>query len=98
MSIRFSESTVADLASAAMLSSGSLWERFRREIGVPPVEFLARVRVEVIKQRLCEPGCPSLERLAEEVGFCHASHLCRTFVRYVDIPPGRYRRNMQADR
>jgi CheY-like chemotaxis protein len=56
VSIRFSESTVGDLASAAMLSSGSLWERFRREIGVPPVEFLVRVRVEVIKQRLCDPG------------------------------------------
>jgi YesN/AraC family two-component response regulator len=95
---RFADVNVESLTTALDRSSGYLSERFRRETGLTLRDYIARVRVEVIKQRLGQPGCPPLEGLAEEVGLCHASHLSRLFTRYVHESPGLYRAKMQSDR
>jgi YesN/AraC family two-component response regulator len=88
---------VESLAQGLDLSSNYVLQLFRRELGLTPRDYIARVRVEVIKQRLGQPHCPSFEQLAEEVGLCDASHLSRVFTRYVQTPPGLYRGNIQAD-
>ena len=59
--------------------------------------FSARVRVEVIKQRLRLPDCPSLERLAEDVGLIDGPHLSRVFTRYEQTRPGLYRGKIQDE-
>lgn len=94
----FAESSVNALADVLELGSSYLSDRFRQEIGLSLGDYIARVRVEVIKQRLCQADGTPLDRLAEEVGFCHASHLSRVFARYANMSPGLYRRNMQRDR
>jgi YesN/AraC family two-component response regulator len=95
VSRRYADASVEGLAGDLGLSRGHVSERFRQEVGLPLVDYIARVRVEVIKQRLAMPGRPPLERLAEEVGLCHASHLSRVFAKYVGMSPGQYRTNMQ---
>jgi AraC-like DNA-binding protein len=87
--------TVETLAAAVKISPGHLLELFKAGIGLTLRDFIARVRVEAIKQRLRDPGHAGLEALAEEVGLCHASHLSRLFMRYVKETPGHYRGNVQ---
>jgi AraC-like DNA-binding protein len=96
VSRRYWEVNVDGLAQAVGLSADSLLKLFKRDLSVTPREYIARVRVEVIKQRLARPGRPSLERLAEEVGLCDAAHLSRIFMRYEGQSPGLYG-NIQGD-
>ena len=79
---------MTSLARAVGLSTDSLLRRFKRDLGLTPRDWITRVRVEVIKQRLT-PDLP-LERLATEVGLCDASHLSKVFTRYVRESPGLY--------
>jgi AraC-like DNA-binding protein len=80
------------LAETLGLSTNSLLQLFRREIGLTPRDYIARVRVEVIKQRLRLPDCPSLDRLAEDVGLCDGPHLSRVdgAKHYIFDESGRY--------
>jgi YesN/AraC family two-component response regulator len=95
VSTKYPGVNVDGLAHALGLSTNYLLQLFRQDLGLTPRDYIARVRVEVIKQRLRLPECPSLERLAEEVGLCDGPHLSRVFRRYVQAPPGLYRGNIQ---
>ncbi len=75
------------LADAAGLSANALRKLFRLELSLTPRELIARVRVEVVKQRRLQPDAPSLERLAEEVGFCDGPYLSRVLGRYPHAAP-----------
>jgi len=77
--------TVASLAEAIGVTANYLLERFRTDLGLTTREYIARVRIEVMKQRLSQAGCPSLDRLAEEVGFCDAAHVHKVFMRYAEM-------------
>ena len=82
VSQHYSDVSVESLADAVGLSTNSLRKLFRLDLNLNPKEFIARVRVEVVKQRRLQPGSPSLERLAEEVGFCDGPHLSHVLGRY----------------
>jgi DNA-binding response OmpR family regulator len=95
VSARYSRINVTSLARAVGLSTDSLLRRFKQDLGLAPRDWITRVRVEVIKQRLT-PGL-SLEQLAAEVGLCDGPHLSRVFARYARESPGLYRGNIQGD-
>lgn len=92
---RYHEIGVAGLAAAVGVNGNYLLGLFRGDLGVAPREYIARVRIEVIKQRLSEPACPSLDRLAEDVGLCDAAHVHKMFIRYAQGRPGAYRVSSQ---
>lgn len=94
VSARYSRVNVTSLARAVGLSTNALLQRFKQDLGLTPRDWITRVRVEVIKQRLT-PGL-SLEQLAAEVGLCDGPHLSRVFTRYVGESPGLYRGNIQS--
>jgi AraC-like DNA-binding protein len=60
---------------------------FARYVGVPPYQYLTRVRVERARQLSMEPNRP-LRTIAREVGFGSISSLHRAFHRYLGAPPG----------
>jgi CheY-like chemotaxis protein/AraC-like DNA-binding protein len=98
VSARYSDVNVMKLARAVGLSTDSLLQRFKRDLGLTPRDWITRVRVEVVKQRLKQQPCGlSLDRLAEEVGLCDGPHLSRVFARYVRESPGLYRGNIQGN-
>jgi len=84
-----------DIAAAVGLSPGRLAHKFRTEVGMPPMHFLGGVRVEAAKKYLCETD-EKLGRIAEQVGFCDASHLSRVFQRCLMCSPGEYRRGTKT--
>ncbi len=86
----FSESISLDnLACAAHLSKYELVRQFRDQMGLPPHQYLIRVRLAAAK-RLLASGA-SISRAALESGFSAQSHLHRHFVRSLGVTPGRYR-------
>ncbi len=87
--------TVAELAREAALSRSTFFERFRREVGVAPMEYLLGWRMALAKDLLCR-GKGGVARIAESVGYSSASTFSVAFARHVGMPPIRYAREQQA--
>jgi AraC-like DNA-binding protein/DNA-binding LytR/AlgR family response regulator len=80
----------ADLARHVALSADYLTFCFRKELGVTPVAYLNRYRVNQAKQLLADPS-KSITEVALEVGFSDSGYFSRVFRREVGISPEAYR-------
>lgn len=82
---------IPDLARAAGLSEAQFRRVFHRTMGVSPVQYQRRVRME----RACEllrHTDQKIEKIAEEVGYVEPAFFAHTFKRLIGVTPGRYRR------
>lgn len=84
--------TMADLAKEAALSRSAFFDRFSRNVGVPPMEYLLGWRMALAKNLLRQQEIDIAE-VAERVGYGSASTFSTAFSRCVGQPPGRYARN-----
>jgi transcriptional regulator GlxA family with amidase domain len=82
--------TIADLAGHAGLSPRHLQRRFTAELGVPPSEYVERVRVEAARRALTEGDDP-VTAIARRYGFGTPETLRRSFHRHVGVAPSEYR-------
>lgn len=87
--------TVAELAREAALSRSTFFERFQREVGVAPMEYLLAWRMALAKDLLRRTGGRMAE-IAERVGYSSASTFSVAFTRHVGQPPTRYAREQAA--
>ena len=83
--------TVADLAKEAALSRSTFFDRFRREVGVAPMEYLLGWRMALAKDLLRREKV-GVAQAAEQVGYSSASTFSVAFARHVGTPPGHYAR------
>lgn len=88
--------TVADLAKEAGLSRSTFFERFRREVGVAPMEYLLAWRMALAKDLLRREG-GGVARAATYVGYSSASTFSVAFARHVGMPPMLYARERVRD-
>ncbi|WP_120010058.1 AraC family transcriptional regulator [Teichococcus vastitatis] len=88
--------TVAELAREAALSRSSFFERFRREVGVAPMEYLLGWRMALAKD-LLRRGRAGVAETAERVGYSSASTFSVAFARNVGMPPVLYARAQRAE-
>jgi AraC-like DNA-binding protein len=79
--------TCGRLARCCGLSRLHFIRVFARYVGVPPYQYLTRVRVERARELSMEPNRP-LRAIAREVGFGSTSSLHRAFHRYLGASPG----------
>jgi AraC family transcriptional regulator len=86
--------TLARLAKAAGLSPAHLALRFRREVGIPPRQFLLRVRMERAKRLLVESSQPVTE-IALEVGFSSSQHFAAAFRKLAGMSASAYRQRFK---
>jgi transcriptional regulator GlxA family with amidase domain len=84
------ELSVAALAQRAIMSERSFARAFRREVGETPAAYVETLRIEQARA-LLEDGAPSLEAVAQSVGFASAEVLRRAFHRRVGVSPADYR-------
>jgi transcriptional regulator GlxA family with amidase domain len=63
---------------------------FRHRVGVPPAEYVERVRVDAAK-RLLETSEHNVDIVAENAGFGTPEALRRAFARRVGLSPREYR-------
>ncbi len=87
---------VSALAGARGLSRTAYSHLFRRQTGLSPAAFMARVRLEEAARRLMATDAP-IKVVARETGFADANHFCKAFRRKYHLSPGDFRRRMTGD-
>lgn len=87
--------TVVELAREAALSRSTFFERFRREVGVTPMDYLLAWRMALAKDLLSRESAGMAE-VAERVGYSSASTFSVAFARHVGKPPIVYAREQRA--
>lgn len=81
--------SVVQLAKEVGLSRSAFFDRFTRNVGVPPMEYLLAWRMALAKDLLRRQEVDIAE-VAERVGYGSASTFSTAFSRHVGQPPGRY--------
>ena len=81
---------LADLARVAKLHPTYFSDRFRELVGVRPLEYLTRRRIERA-QYLLLTSRGSVKQVAAEVGVPDAAYFSRVFVRFCGCSPSAYR-------
>lgn len=82
--------TVEELASHAGLSRSSLAQRFTNLLGLPPMQYLARLRLH-LAARLMRGDSKPLVELASRVGYDSEAAFSRAFKREFGLPPASWR-------
>lgn len=87
--------TIELLAKESALSRSAFFERFRRAVGVAPMEYLLGWRMALAKDLLRRKEVTVAE-VAEQVGYSSASTFSVAFTRHVGLPPTHYARGQAA--
>ncbi len=87
--------TIADLAKRVGVSRSVLAERFRHFLGVPPMAYLTRWRLQLGAQ-LLRSTSRSVAQVALEVGYESEPAFNRAFKREFGTPPARFRMRSKA--
>lgn len=87
--------TVADLAREAGLSRTVLAERFADMLGMPPMTYLAKWRMQRAAAMLAA-GSTSLSRVAAAAGYESEAAFSRAFKRDTGLSPAQWRKNAAA--
>jgi AraC-like DNA-binding protein len=85
------EWTLASLSRETGLSRSALAERFVRLVKLPPMQYLARWRMQLAAHALEQPSA-SIAVVAADVGYQSEAAFNRAFKRFVGVPPGLWRR------
>jgi AraC-like DNA-binding protein len=85
-----------ELAKDAGLSRTVLAERFQHFVGVPPMRYLARWRMQLACSLLSN-GNLSLAEIATRVGYGSETALSRAFKREIGIAPTAWREGERPD-
>ena len=85
--------SVTELAAAAALSRSTFFDRFRRAVGLAPMDYLLTWRMaraqELLRQRAA--GRPAgIAEVARRVGYGSASTFSVAFARHVGMPPRQF--------
>jgi AraC family transcriptional regulator, alkane utilization regulator len=83
--------TVEELAHQAGLSRSALAQRFNDLVGQPPMQYLARWRLQIAAHELSSGNKP-LASVAEQVGYESEAAFNRAFKREFGMPPAGWRK------
>lgn len=87
--------SLAGLSAACAMSAGHLCARFRDFYGVPPIEYLLRVRIREAKLLLASGY--RVKEVARQVGFSSQHYFCRVFKTRTGLTPTEFRhRHLRA--
>ena len=90
--------TLAELAGVVGASRSALSEQFARQIGTPPMQYLAQWRMQHAANRLLDRSC-KIYAVATEVGYESEAAFSRAFKRIVGMTPRDWRdRRSRRDR
>ena len=88
------EISVADIAASASISQSECLRCFRSTIGMPPIQYVKRFRV----QRAAELLSSTAQKIADigaQCGFLDTSYFTRCFREVKGMSPGEYRQQAQ---
>lgn len=82
--------TLDDLACEVGLSRSVLAERFTEIVGTPPLQYLARWRMQIALAGLS--GNANIARIAADIGYESEAAFSRAFKKMMGVPPSAWRR------
>jgi AraC family transcriptional regulator len=85
------ELTVKTVADLINMSVGHLSRGFRISVGVPPLHYIRRRRLELACTMMRTTREP-IGQIAIACGFCDQAHLCKLFRRMTGMTPSAWRR------
>jgi AraC-like DNA-binding protein len=88
--------SLEDLAKEVGLSRSMLAERFHHYVGLPPMQYLARWRMQLAASLLSGTNL-NLSDVADRVGYGSEAALSRAFKRLVGVAPSAWREGTRAD-
>ena len=88
--------SLEELAKAVGSSRSLLAERFHHFVGVPPMQYLARWRMQLSASMLTGTTF-SLAEIAQRVGYGSEAALSRAFKRLVGVAPSAWREGVRPD-
>jgi transcriptional regulator GlxA family with amidase domain len=88
--------TIEDLAREVGLSRSVLAERFTDLVGMPPMQYLAKWRMQIASGML-SGGSTNIATVAAETGYGSEAAFSRAFKKIVGVPPSAWRRRVRAD-
>jgi AraC-like DNA-binding protein len=88
--------SLEDLAKEVGLSRSMLAERFHAYVGTPPMQYLARWRMQLAASLLSGTSL-TLAEVAERVGYGSEAALSRAFKRLVGAAPSAWREGVRPD-
>jgi len=87
--------TLAELAREVGLSRSVFADRFAHYVGVSPMHYLGRWRMQLATRRLAIPGV-SVAQAGADVGYQSEAAFNRAFKKYVGVPPGSWRKGKSS--
>lgn len=87
--------TVDELARKVGLSRSGLAQRFTELLAQPPMQYLARWRLQIAAQELRMSG-KTLAYIAEQIGYDSEAAFNRAFKREFGVPPAAWRKSQKA--
>jgi AraC family transcriptional regulator len=91
------EVPIAEMAALCGMSESHFSREFHAAAGLPPHQYMLRLRLERAAQALLDSGTPVAD-IAQAHGFSSASHFSRVFALRYGQPPASYRRNSLGSR
>jgi AraC-like DNA-binding protein len=85
-----------ELAKESGLSRSMLAERFHHFVGVPPIQYLARWRMQLAATMLASESAPLID-VASRVGYGSEAAFSRAFKRWVGLAPSAWREGQRPD-
>jgi AraC-like DNA-binding protein len=92
--------TIEELATQAGQSRSLFAKRFTDFVGMPPMHYLAKWRMQIASERLGS-GTANLATIAAEIGYESEAAFSRAFKKMMGVPPSDWRRRVRpaaADR
>lgn len=89
--------TVEQLGREVGLSRSTISERFTALLGLAPMQYLVRWRMQLAAERLRSDE-RGIARIAEEVGYESEAAFNRAFKREFGVPPAKWRRGLDSNR
>ncbi|HXU92255.1 MAG TPA: AraC family transcriptional regulator [Gallionella sp.] len=83
--------TLASLAAQIGMSRSALAAHFRNKLGISPIAYLTRHRIQQAKALLLQPSPPGIARIAARVGYESEAAFNKAFKRELGLPPSAWR-------
>ncbi len=87
--------TLETLSSEVGLSRSSLADRFTDFVGMPPMQYLAKWRMQIASGLLTQ-GQSNIAKIAIDVGYESEAAFSRAFKKVVGMPPAAWRKSRQT--
>jgi transcriptional regulator GlxA family with amidase domain len=89
--------TLDELAKQAGLSRSVLAERFMQFVGIPPMQYLAKWRMQIAAELLTGSNV-NVGTIAVQIGYESEAAFSRAFKKMIGVPPSAWRRTILEDR